>query len=72
MVDDTAPTGAYALNTDSGNKTPRCSRRHDGKHHADHVDPAFILTGETPRTGEPLRDAYGRMLTAHRSSPAPP
>ena len=68
MVDDTAPTGQYQLNTVSGNKTPRCSV--DGTTGkcitpTTNASPAFILTGETPRPGEPLRDAYGRMLTAH-------
>jgi hypothetical protein len=29
------------------------------------VAPLFFLTGEAPRPGEPLRDAYGRILTAH-------
>lgn len=68
MVDDTAPNGTYQLNTVSGNKTPRCtvdaaSGKCSGP--TTTASPAFILTGETPRPGEPLRDAYGRMLTAH-------
>ena len=68
MVDDTAPNGTYQLNTVSGNKTPRCSvdaatGRCSGP--TTIATPAFILTGETPRANEPLRDAYGRMLTAH-------
>jgi len=29
------------------------------------VSPAFLLTGEKPRPGENLRDAYARMLTGH-------
>ncbi len=28
-------------------------------------EPAFMLTGETPKPGENPRDAYARMLTAH-------
>ncbi len=28
--------------------------------------PAFLLTGETPRPGENPRDAFARMLTSHR------
>src|SRR5262249_16829082 len=28
--------------------------------------PAFILTGEEPKTGVPFREELGRMLTAHR------
>src|SRR6266540_2759474 len=31
----------------------------------DFVDPAFFLGGETPRSGEPRRVAYGRILTAN-------
>jgi len=67
MVDDTAPNGTYQLNTVSGNKTPRCTVDANGKCSGatTSASPAFILTGETPRPGEPLRDAYGRMLTAH-------
>lgn len=68
MVDDTAPNGTYQLNTISGNKTPRCTvDATTGKctGPTTTASPAFILTGETPRPGEPLRDAYGRMLTAH-------
>jgi hypothetical protein len=58
-VEDTA-VGSYNLNTDSGNKTPRSA----APGQPTTVSPAFILTGETPRAGEPWRDAYGRMLTA--------
>ncbi|HJW93085.1 MAG TPA: DUF1549 domain-containing protein [Thermoanaerobaculia bacterium] len=68
MVDDTAPNGTYLLNTVSGNKTPRCTvDATTGKCTGTitSASPAFILTGETPRQGEPLRDAYGRMVTAH-------
>lgn len=68
MVDDTAPNGTYQLNTTSGNKTPRCTV--DGTTGkctgaTQTASPAFILTGETPRQGEALRDGYGRMVTAH-------
>jgi Protein of unknown function (DUF1549)/Protein of unknown function (DUF1553) len=59
MVSDT-PNGAYQLNTDSGNKTPRVPINGQST-----VPPVFFLTGEAPRSGEPLRDAYGRILTAH-------
>ena len=58
-VEDT-PTGAYQLNTTSGNKTPR--QPINGQNT---VSPAFLLTGETPRSGEVPRDALGRMITAH-------
>lgn len=53
-------TGAYRLNTTSGNKTPR--QPVNGQ---DTVEPAFFLTGEGPRPGEGRRAAYARMLTAH-------
>jgi hypothetical protein len=53
-------TGAYLLNTDSGNKTPR-----QPVNDVSVIDPAFILTGETPASGEVRRAAYARMLTAH-------
>ena len=53
-------TGAYELNTTSGNKTPRVPINGQAT-----VDPAFFLTGEGPRDGEPRRVAYGRILTAH-------
>lgn len=52
--------GAYQLNTTSGNKTPRSPINGQTS-----VTPAFLLTGETPRTGETYRDAYARILTAH-------
>lgn len=55
------PLGSYRLNTTSGNKTPRAPST--GQPNTS--SPSFFLTGETPRAGEPLRDAYGRMLTAH-------
>lgn len=54
--------GKYSLNTTGGNKTPR----QPAAGQANFVNPAFILTGETPRTGEDYRDAYGRMLTSNR------
>jgi hypothetical protein len=54
------PTGAYQLNTTSGNKTPR--QPVNGQNT---VAPAFILTGETPQTGEVPREALGRMVTAN-------
>jgi len=53
------PTGAYSLNTNSGNKTARVPIGSQTS-----VNPAFLFTGEQPRTGEAWRDAYGRMLTA--------
>jgi len=58
----TNPTGAYRLNTTDGNKTPR--QPVAGQSNV--VTPAFITTGETPRDNEPLRVAYGRILTADR------
>ncbi len=59
-VEDSAPTGVYQLNTTSGNKTPRQPVNGSATY-----APAFLLTGEKPRSGEASRDAYGRMLTAH-------
>ena len=58
----TNPQGAYRLNTTDGNKTPR--QPVAGQSIV--VSPAFLLTGEQPKPGEPLRVAYGRMLTADR------
>jgi hypothetical protein len=55
-----SPTGTYQLNTTSGNKTARAPIGTQNT-----VSPAFLMTGETPRAGEPWRDAYGRMLTAN-------
>jgi hypothetical protein len=55
-----SPTGTYQLNTTSGNKTTRAPIGS-----LNTVSPAFLMTGETPRTGEAWRDAYGRMLTAN-------
>ena len=59
-VEDNAPNGAYQLDTVSGNKTPR--QPYNG---SSTYPPAFLLTGEKPRDGEPWRDAYGRMLTSN-------
>jgi hypothetical protein len=53
-------TGAYRLNTTSGNKTPR-----QPVNGVSTVDPAFFLTKEAPAAGEARRAAYGRILTAH-------
>jgi Protein of unknown function (DUF1553)/Protein of unknown function (DUF1549) len=58
----TVPNGVYRLNTTDGNKTPRAPAQGQ----PDTVTPAFILTGEQPKAGEPYRAAYGRMLTADR------
>jgi len=58
----TNPQGAYRLNTTDGNKTPRQPKTGE----SDVVSPAFLLTGEQPKADEPLRVAYGRMLTADR------
>lgn len=54
-------TGAYQLNTTSGNKTPRQPVNGQST-----VAPAFLLTSEGPRTGEAYRDALGRILTSHQ------
>jgi hypothetical protein len=56
------PNLSYRLNTTDGNKTPR----QPAQGQSDIVTPAFLLTGEEPRVGEPYRVAYGRMLTADR------
>jgi hypothetical protein len=53
-------SGGYNLNTDSGNKTPRLPVSGVSV-----VEPAFILTGETPTTDEVRREAYARMLTGN-------
>src|SRR5688572_5993053 len=58
----TNPNGAYLLNTTDGNKSPR----QPVAGQSPVVTPAFLTTGEQPRTGEPYRVAYGRMLTADR------
>ncbi|HYI11925.1 MAG TPA: DUF1553 domain-containing protein [Thermoanaerobaculia bacterium] len=57
-----SPYGEYRLNTTHGNKSPRAPESGQSKV----VTPAFLLTGEQPRPGEPYRAAYGRMLTADR------
>jgi len=54
------PNGQYALNTVSGNKSPRTAVNGQTS-----VPPTFLLTGEGPRTGEEWRTAYARILTAH-------
>ena len=56
------PNGAYRANTTDGNKSPRQVPAGTSPL----IQPAFLLTGEQPRPGEPLRAAYGRMLTADR------
>lgn len=55
-------TGAYSLNTTSGNKSARLVVQGMPSP----VMPAYMFTGEQPRAGEPWREAYGRMLTADR------
>ncbi len=52
---------AYSLNTTTGNKSQRCGTCPT----TETVNPYFFMTGEAPRAGEPWRDAYGRILTAH-------
>ncbi len=52
-------TGAYRLNTTSGNKVAR--QPDPGQ--PDFVNPAFFLSGEAPQTGEPRRAAYARIVT---------
>jgi hypothetical protein len=59
-VQDSLPNGQYQLNTTSGNKSPRVPVNGQST-----VPPAFLLTGEGPRPGEPWRDALGRILTAN-------
>ena len=56
------PAGAYLLNTTDGNKSPR----QPAPGQSPVVTPAFLTTGEQPRSGESYRVAYGRMLTADR------
>jgi hypothetical protein len=53
-------SGAYRLNTTSGNKTPRQPVNGQSI-----VDPAFFLTKDKPAAGEPRRTAYGRILTSN-------
>ena len=59
VVDNT--TGAYLLNTTTGNRPPR----QPAAGQSNKVDPAFYLTGEKPQAGKPLRAEYARMITAH-------
>jgi hypothetical protein len=59
LADNT--TGAYLLNTTSGNRPARQPDPGQSKT----VAPAFYLTGETPQPGKTLRAEYARMLTAH-------
>lgn len=59
-VEDSLPNGQYQLNTTSGNKSPRQPVNGQST-----VPPAFLLTGESPRSGEPWRDALGRTLTSN-------
>ncbi|HEY3055421.1 MAG TPA: DUF1549 domain-containing protein [Thermoanaerobaculia bacterium] len=54
--------GSYRLNTTDGNKSPRTPATGQ----SDTVPPAYLFTGEAPRTGEAYRDAYARILTADR------
>jgi len=54
--------GVYRLNTTDGNKSPRAP----ASGASDTVTPAYMFTGEVPRSGEAYRDAYARMLTADR------
>lgn len=58
LADNT--TGAYRLNTTSGNKVAR----QPAPGQPNFVDPAFFLSGETPQPGEPRRQAYARMVTS--------
>ena len=56
------PTGAYLLNTTSGNKTPR----QPAPGASNSVTPKYMFNGATPGSGEAYRDAYGRILTSDR------
>jgi Protein of unknown function (DUF1549)/Protein of unknown function (DUF1553) len=56
------PAGAYVLNTTDGNKSPR----QPASGQSPVVLPAFLTTGEQPKSGETYRAAYGRLLTADR------
>lgn len=53
-------TGVYRLNTTSGNKVAR----QPAAGQPNFVDPAFFLSGEAPKSGEPRRQAYARILTS--------
>jgi len=61
LSDVQASAPAYSLNTTTGNKSQRCGICPT----TETVNPYFFMTGEAPRSGEPWRDAYGRILTAH-------
>ncbi len=52
-------TGNYALNTTTGNRPPR-----QPVGTITTVAPAYIFTGEQPKTGENYRAALARMITA--------
>ncbi len=60
-VTDSSPkaTGVYSLNTTTGNRPPR---QPIGA--VKSIPPAYIFTGETPKSGENYRAAFARMLTA--------
>lgn len=53
-------TGVYRLNTTSGNKVAR----QPAAGQPNFVDPAFFLSGEAPKSSEPRRQAYARILTS--------
>lgn len=53
-------TGAYRLNTTSGNKSARAPAAGQPAI----VEPAFFMSGEAPKADEPRRQAYGRILTS--------
>ena len=57
--DSTKATGIYRLNTTTGNRPPR---QPIGS--VKSIPPAYIFTGETPKTGENYRAAFARMITA--------
>ncbi len=61
LLNDNSAAQPYSLNTTTGNKSQRCGTCPT----SERVNPAFLMTGEQPRPGEPWRDAYARMLTAH-------
>jgi hypothetical protein len=60
LLNDNQAVQPYSLNTTTGNKSQRCGTCPT----SERVNPAFLMTGETPRPGEPWRDAYARILTA--------
>jgi hypothetical protein len=61
LLNDNPVALPYSLNTTTGNKSQRCGTCPT----TERVNPAFLMTGETPRPGEAWRDAYARILTAH-------